>query len=270
MVSAPRENVLDLRTSRSLDYQLKAWRLSLPVYFTAQDVPDWFRGPRAVVGWKEQNLRMMLWWGSQRLCGIQPDIEEARNMCNLAATEAIQDITTFGADYRDNMHVGLSWYATYFLFQATLVLSIHYLGPYQQMDMSPGTVNQELGLLSISRARDCLAQISQSNEAAARCLAVLERIRDQSQQSQNFYTPPSMEKPSMAPHTSQAQIQPVLETVDTNTTSFAIDPALQILLQDSEWNSDIFEGLQGFPITDEIETFDYMLPNVFAADASQE
>lgn len=270
VISAPKENVLDLRTSRSLDYQLKAWKLSLPVYFTAQDVPDWFRGPRAVVGWKEQNLRMMLWWGSQRLCGIQSDIEEARNMCNFAATEAIQDITTFCADYRDNIHVGLSWYATYFLFQATLVLSIHYLGPYQQMDMSPVIVNQELWALSISRARDCLAQISQSNEAAARCLAVLERIRDQSQQSQHFYTPPSMERPTTASNTSQAQIQPVLETVDTNTASFAIDPALKILLQDAEWNSNIFEGLQGFPITDELETFDYMLPNVFAADATQE
>lgn len=270
VVSVPKDSVLDLRTSRSLDYQLKAWRLSLPVYFTAQDVPDWFRGPRAVVGWKEQNLRMMLWWGSQRLCGIPSDIEEARNMCNFAATEAIQDITTFCADYGNNMHVGLSWYATYFLFQATLVLSIHYLGPYQQMDMSPGVLNQELGTISISRARDCLAQISQSNAAAARCLAVLERIRDQSQQPQHFYTPPSVERPNTAFNASQAQTQPVMETVDTNTASFAVDPALQILLQDSEWNNDIFEGLQGFPITDEIETFDYMLPNVFASDATQE
>lgn len=79
-----------------------------------------------------------------------------------------------------------------------------------------------------------------------------------------------MERPNTASNTSQAQIQPVLETVDTNTASFAIDPALKILLQDAEWNGNIFEGLQGFPITDELETFDYMLPNVFAADATQE
>ncbi|KAB8260192.1 fungal-specific transcription factor domain-containing protein [Aspergillus pseudonomiae] len=262
VISAPKENILDLRISRSLDHRLKAWRLSLPVYFTAQDVPDWFRGPRAVVGWKEQNLRMMLWWGSQRLCSLLSDVEEARNMCHYVAIETIQDITTFCLDYRDNIHVGLSWYATYFLFQATVVLSIHYLRPHQPLDMSPDSVNQELWALSISRARDCLAQLSQDNEAATRCLAVLERIRDQSERSQQSSMTPSGTRPDANVHADHAQLQPVLATDDTNPTSFAIDPALQILFQDTAWNDDIFEGLHGFPITDEVETFDYMPPNV--------
>ncbi|GAB1208818.1 hypothetical protein APSETT445_007581 [Aspergillus pseudonomiae] len=261
VISAPKENILDLRISRSLDHRLKAWRLSLPVYFTAQDVPDWFRGPRAVVGWKEQNLRMMLWWGSQRLCSLLSDVEEARNMCHYVAIETIQDITTFCLDYRDNIHVGLSWYATYFLFQATVVLSIHYLRPHQPLDMSPDSVNQELWALSISRARDCLAQLSQDNEAATRCLAVLERIRDQSERSQQSSMTPSGTRPDANVHADHAQLQPVLATDDTNPTSFAIDPALQILFQDTAWNDDIFEGLHGFPITDEVETFDYMPPN---------
>ncbi|KAE8411187.1 fungal-specific transcription factor domain-containing protein [Aspergillus pseudocaelatus] len=261
VISAPKENILELRVSRSFDYRLKAWRLSLPVYFTAQDVPDWFRGPRAVVGWKEQNLRMMLWWGSQRSCSLLSDVEEARNMCHYVAIETIQDITTFCLDYRDNIHVGLSWYATYFLFQATIVLSIHYLRPHQRLDMSPDSVNQELWALSISRARDCLSQLSQNNEAATRCLAVLERIRDQSERSQQSSLTPSRTRPNAIVQADHTQLQPVLPTQDANQTSFAIDPALQILFQDTAWNNDIFEGLQGFPITDEVEVFDYLAPN---------
>ncbi|KAK6823937.1 hypothetical protein RU639_006234 [Aspergillus parasiticus] len=225
VISAPKENILNLKVSRSLDHRLKAWRLSLPVYFSAQDVPDWFRGPRAVVGWKEQNIRMMLWWGSQRLCSIISDVEEAQNMCHYVAIETIQDITTFCLDYRGNIHVGLSWYATYFLFQATIVLSIHYLKPHQPLDMSPDSVNKELWALSISRARDCLAQLSQNNEAATRCLAVLERIRDQSERSQQSSLTPSATRPNASVHADHPQLQP------------------------------------GFPITDEVEAFDYMPPN---------
>ncbi|PIG86193.1 hypothetical protein AARAC_006223 [Aspergillus arachidicola] len=261
VISAPKENILDLKISRSLDHRLKAWRLSLPVYFSAQDVPDWFRGPRAVVGWKEQNIRMMLWWGSQRLCRILSDGEEARNMCHYVAIETIQDITTFCLDYRDNIHVGLSWYATYFLFQATIVLSIHYLRAHQPLDMGPYSVNQELWALSISRARDCLAQLSQNNEAASRCLAVLERIRDQSERSQQSSLTPSGTRPNASVHADHTQLQPALATEDTVPTTLAIDPALQILFQDTAWNNDIFEGLQGFPITDEVEAFDYMPSN---------
>ncbi|UCK58085.1 hypothetical protein AFCA_000954 [Aspergillus flavus] len=261
VISAPKENILDLKISRSLDHRLKAWRFSLPVYFSAQDVPDWFRGPRAVVGWKEQNLRMMLWWGSQRLCSILSDVEEARNMCHYVAIETIQDITTFCLDYRDNIHVGLSWYATYFLFQATIVLSIHYLRPPQPLDMGPDSANQELWALSISRARDCLAQLGQNNEAATRCLAVLERIRDQSERSQQSSLIPSATRPNASVHADHTLLHPAPEIEDTIPTTFAIDPALQILFQDTAWNNDIFEGLQGFPITDEAEAFDYMPPD---------
>ncbi|BCS04496.1 Zn(II)2Cys6 transcription factor [Aspergillus luchuensis] len=88
VIAGPKKD-LDMKTPRSLDHQLKAWRLSLPLYFTAHDVPTWFRGPRAIVSWKEQNLRMMLWWGTQRICGSPSDSEEARNMCHYAAVECI-------------------------------------------------------------------------------------------------------------------------------------------------------------------------------------
>ena len=182
-------------------------------------------------------------------------------MCHYAAIETIQDITTFCLDYRDNIHVGLNWYATYFLFQATIVLSIHYLRPHQPLDTSPDSVSQELWALSVSRARDCLSQLSQNNEAATRCLAVLERIRDQSERSQLSSLTPSGTRPNASVHADRTQLQPGLVTEDANQASFAIDPALQILFQDTAWNNDIFEGLQGFPITDEVEAFDYLPPN---------
>lgn len=240
------------------------------MYFTVQDMPDWFRGPRAVVGWKEQNLRMMLWWGSQRLCNVPSDTEEARNMCRYVATETIQDITTFCLDYRDSIHLSLSWYATYFLLQATILLSIDFLRPYQAIDKGPDTVNQELWTLSISRARDCLVQLGQNNGAATRCLAVLDRIRDKPQPSLDPPLDHSMENSNTNFNPDHSRPQRVPESVDTNPTSFPLDPALQTIFQDTAWNNDIFEGLEGFPITEEVGAFDYIPPNALAPNTPQE
>ncbi|OOF99027.1 hypothetical protein ASPCADRAFT_204693 [Aspergillus carbonarius ITEM 5010] len=264
VIAAPKKD-LNLKVSRSLDHQLKTWRLSLPVYFTAQDVPTWFRGPRAVVGWKEQNLRMMLWWGTQRLCGSPSDSEEAQSMCHYAAIECIQDITTFCTDYPDTLHIGLSWYATYFLFQASVVLSIYYLRPHEPLDTSLAAANQELWLFSISRARHCLAKLSHANQAAARCLEVLDRIRDQSQlrpttgaEESAMYDPDAA--PSPAIHDNASIRQAILP----------VDPSLQMFFDATSWNKDIFEGLQGFPITDEVESFDYVSGTAFAADIAED
>ncbi|KAI9930017.1 hypothetical protein MW887_011827 [Aspergillus wentii] len=248
VISASKETPLDLRVARSIDHQFKAWKLSLPVYFTAQDIPHWFHGPRAIIRWKEENVRMMLWWGSQRLCSLPSDSDEAQNMCHYTAIETIQDITTFCLDHPDTLHAGTNWYATYFLFQATIVLSIHYLRPCQSRDT---TATQELWFLSISRARDCLAFLSTNNKAASRCLAVLDRIRDQSQPSQPASTP-------VPPDPDSAQLQTIPGDPGMHSPTFAIDPALQIFFQDTTWDNDIFEGLQGFPSTDEIESFDYV------------
>lgn len=252
---------LDLRISRSLDHQLKAWRLSLPIYHTAQDIPSWFRGPRAIVGWKEQNLRMMLWWGSQRLCKLPSDKQEAQNMCHYAAVETIQDITTFCLDYPDLLHIGLSWYATYFLFQATVILTFHHLRPCQPMTSRLGTVNEELWMFSMSRACDCLSYLSRSNKSAARCLEVLDRIRDRSQQSQPLSTPVRESQENDEPHVTQIQ-----ENTGMYSAALAVDPSLQMFLDDISWHENIFEGLQGFPITEEIGSFDYIPANSLTAN----
>ncbi|KAL4896804.1 fungal-specific transcription factor domain-containing protein [Aspergillus ambiguus] len=270
VVSASKTISLDLKISRSLDHQLKAWKLTLPFYFTTREVPDWFRAPRAIVLWKEQNLRMMLWWGSQRLCSLPADAEEARDMCHYVSVETIQDITTFCFDYPDIIHTGLSWYATYFIFQASVVLSIYHLKQNRFSNDDLDAVNQELWMLSISRARECLANLSKRDEAATRCLAVLDRIRSQSQQSQQSVSTSSGGGFPTEINVDSAQIQPVTGAIDSQPSSFEIDPALQILFQDASWNNDIFEGLQGFPIIDEPEVFDYMLPNGLPADTPPE
>ncbi|OKL59756.1 hypothetical protein UA08_04500 [Talaromyces atroroseus] len=270
VISAPKGVSLDLKASRSLDHQLKTWKLSLPLYFTARDIPDWFRGPRAVIIWKELNLRMMLWWGSYRLCNLASDAEDAQSMCHYIAIETIQDITTFCLDYPDNIHAGLSWYATYFLFQATVVLSIHYLKPHYMSGSNFEAVNKELWILSTSRARNCLANLSRGNEAATRCLAVLDRIRDQSQQSHESTSTPSVAMPAANFNLDNLHTQHDLENDDMHPTSFEIDPSLQILFRDTSWNGDLFEGLEGFPIIAEPEVFDYMPSNGLLADTPHE
>ena len=246
-------NALDMRVSRSLDHQLKAWKLSLPVYFTSQDVPEWFRGPRAVVKWKEQNLRMMLWWGSQRLCNLPSDRPEAQNMCHYAAVETIQDITTFCMDCPDTVHIGLNWYATYFLFQATVVLAFHHLRPCQPLGTPLAAANEELWEVSMSKARQCLEFLSRNNKAAARCLEVLDRIRERFQSTQPTSTP--LAEP------------PALDSVPENgDMHLPIDPSLQMFFDANSWKKGIFEGLHGFPITDEVESFDYIPANTLATN----
>lgn len=242
----------DLKISRSIDHRFKAWKLSLPAYFTAQDVPNWFRGPRAIVIWKEQNLRMMLWWGSQRMCDLPSDKQEAQNLCHFTAIETIQEITNFGHNNPNILHTGLSWYATYFLFQATVVLSIHHLRSSQLIGTDSVDVTQELWLSSISRSRECLASLSNHNKAAMRCLAVLDRIRNQSQPERATSRSPA----NFQTHFSQLHAIPEERSVP-----LAVDPTLQMFFEDSTWDNDIFEGLNGFPSTGELETFDYLPVN---------
>jgi transcriptional regulatory protein GAL4 len=41
----------------------------------------------------------------------------------------------------------------------------------------------------------------------------------------------------------------------------AVDPALQMLFENTLWDKDIFEGLNGFPSTGVGEAFDYIPSN---------
>ncbi|KZF25854.1 hypothetical protein L228DRAFT_234985 [Xylona heveae TC161] len=238
--SAPKKTPYDLRISRSLDHQFKAWKLSLPVYFTAQDVPHWFRGPRAIVGWKEQNLRMMLWWGSQAHCNSLSDGEEVQNTCYYAAVETIHNVTTFCQDYPDTLNLCLTCLAA---------------------------TNQDLWDFSITRARNCLAQLSQKSKAATRCLAVVDKIRNISQPSESAST--VLTEPPPDNYNGSVQLEADLTNKDTYTTAFAIDPALETIFERNSSNMDIFEDLQGFLSTDEAQSFDYFLGDASTTNDTQ-
>jgi transcriptional regulatory protein GAL4 len=261
IISPSTQSLLELRISRSIDNQLKAWKLSLPSYFIVHSVPEWFRGPRAIVLWKEENIRLLLWWGSKRLCTSPSDHEEAQNMCNFTAVETIQDISNFCSDNSEILHTGVSWYATYYLFQAAVVLSIHHLRPMKSIDRGLEAVSQELWFSSITRSHDCLASLSRTNTAATRCLEVLERISDQPQHAQ-------AQHPSSLVSELQINRQPesILQEaapgdVEIPSTILAVDPTLQMLFEDTPWDKDLFQGLHGFPSTGEGEAFDYLPSN---------
>lgn len=254
LISSTNKTSWDLRVSRSINHQFNAWKLSLPSYFTAHAVPEWFRGPRAIIIWKEQNLRMMLWWGSQKLCNLPSDHEEAKSICHLTAVETIQEITNFLQNNIDIVHAGLSWYATYFLFQAAVVLSIHHLRSLHSIESGLEDRNQDLWLSSVSRARDCLVSLSQKDKAATRCLAVLDRLRDQIQQQGQCSAISDGDR-------SNYQVDLLQEDAGIPSASFSVDPTLQMLFEDPSWGNDLFHGLRGFPSTDEVGAFDYVPSN---------
>lgn len=190
----------------------------------------------------------MLWWGSQKLCNLPSDHEEAQNICHLTAVETIQEITNFVQNNLDKVHAGLSWYATYFLFQAAVVLSIHHLQPHQSVESGLADGNQELWLSSVSRAHDCLTILSQKDRAATRCLAVLNRIRHHIQQPGQSVSDGNR---------STYRVNLLQEDPGTLSAALAVDPTLQTFFEDPSWGNDLFHGLRGFPSTDEIGSFDY-------------
>lgn len=105
----------------------------------------------------------------------------------------------------------------------------------------------------MSKARQCLEFLSRNNKAAARCLEVLDRIRERFQSTQPTSTP--LAEP------------PALDSVPENgDMHLPVDPSLQMFFDANSWNKGIFEGLQGFPITDEVESFDYIPANTLATN----
>lgn len=88
-----------------------------------------------------------------------------------------------------------------------------------------------------------------------RCLAVLDRIRDRSQSSQETPTshancPPGSLESKAIPNNAEIQ-----------SAQIAIDPTLQMFFEDTTWDKEIFEGLNGFPSTGEVEAFEYLPAN---------
>jgi transcriptional regulatory protein GAL4 len=166
---------MEYQLAEIMAQKLDVWRDNLPTYFTSPDVPPWFLGPRSIVLWKEQNLRILLWRGTKKVHPYLPSRMDARSRCLDAAMETIQSISSFVASYESSLHPGIVWYGTYFIFQAILVLEASCLGrdgqPDQDFPCDSGGWEA-----SISAATQCLESLARRNSSAALCLEFIERI----------------------------------------------------------------------------------------------
>jgi transcriptional regulatory protein GAL4 len=242
-----------------MEQRLANWRASLPVYFRSDDVPPWFRQPRAILSWKEQNLRILLWRGSQRHFTSWLGKVDAARKCQCAAIETISDITAFCHENMDNLHLGISWYATYFIFQAALALDIHYLekAVVDRLADTDSNGGEPAWVASIQQARGCLEVLGRTNRAANRCLAVLDRIHDyfsRGADNSNDPVPPVNLDPV------HIETSPDSSALDNNW-ALSADPALHIFL-DSPMDHQLFEGIDGFPSTLNEQYFDFA-PNLY-------
>ncbi|KAJ5784553.1 transcriptional regulatory protein C1F7.11c [Penicillium pulvis] len=167
---------IEYRLAESMERDLFRWYKSLPSYFTSMDVPSWFRGPRAVILWKEQNLRILLWRGSQRHHSFLPTKVNADVRCLNVAMDSIHNIATFCTIHESNLHQSLAWYATYFLLQATLVLTAGLLDKNSQIQPESSELHH-----SVFQSRNCLRMLAIKNKSAARYMEMLDRICSQIQ-----------------------------------------------------------------------------------------
>ncbi|CCX07894.1 Similar to Regulatory protein GAL4; acc. no. P04386 [Pyronema omphalodes CBS 100304] len=122
------------------DEQITRWEKALPPYFADRRPEQWFAAPKAVVEWKAANLRMLMYKcfldclsysPSDRPAPTTPPMPEARQThiallpevrkCLTFALSTISSIRKFTNAHNPLWH-GVGWYATYYVFQAALVL----------------------------------------------------------------------------------------------------------------------------------------------------
>lgn len=172
---------IDYGVAERMEGDLLRWRRGLPSYFfwTDERCPSWFRGPRAVVLWKEQNLRVLLWRGTQMYHDFSPSRMSAAAKCLHIAMHHISDIRQFCVVAATGLlHPGVAWYATYFLMQATLVLEAYLVfGSGGAFHENPGTERAELQSC-IASSQACLEILATSDRSASRCSDILDRIHE--------------------------------------------------------------------------------------------
>ncbi|KAH8680744.1 fungal-specific transcription factor domain-containing protein [Xylariales sp. PMI_506] len=164
---------IEYQVAEAMEENLSAWRDGLPGYFTSSDVPSWFLGPRSVVLWKYQNLRILLWRGSKRNHPYLPSKLDAERRCIDIAMQSIHEIAAFCGEFESILHLGVSWYATYFLFQATLILDASCIGSDLRDRLKVDPLAWES---MITNARCCLGLLAKKNSSAQRCLEILDLI----------------------------------------------------------------------------------------------
>ncbi|KAM0451161.1 hypothetical protein ACHAPV_010119 [Trichoderma viride] len=274
----------------TMEVRLFHWRNSLPRYFTSSEVPEWFLGPRAIVLWKEQNLRLLLWRSSQRRHGDNGK-PVAVLKCNASAAEAIKDICIFCREHAEQVHTGLNWYATYFLFQALLVLEDSYHQEYatrsglkHQQASSSFANNTSLGIglgddeiwrQAMDQGRKCLKALDNPYSTAGRCYQTLDRLSAfrnsgqpvmlETEEHAEGGKGPHQATIGLDSHTQQqatgADAASMSDMISPDALytqwTMSADPSMQLLLDDRQMDG-IFRGVQGFPGTLHEDSFDYV------------
>lgn len=259
-------------TALAMEEKLLSWRSSLPAFFVSHDVPQWFLGPRAILSWKEQNLRVMLWRGCSRHHSTPAGKMMAGLRCRAVATETINEMADFCNKHPNVLHIGLNWYATYFLFQAILVLDVHRLesAPQTQlgeMDSLPDTITW---MESVARGKECLRMLNTPASAAGRCLETLDKIH--SLLASNDYSTEAdraSHLPQMHDTANFADAEAFMggsegftpEALNMQWT-MAADPSLHMLLDDPQMDS-LFRDVEGFPGTLDQQSFDYIAGDLY-------
>jgi transcriptional regulatory protein GAL4 len=174
------------------------------------------------------------------------------------ALDSVQAISEFCTE-PERLHQGLSWYATYFLFQAVLMLDA---GLLQASDDS----QTSLWTSGIEKGRECLAQLGTTNPAALRCISILDRINkhylssasDQSWQTSQYHG---------------SNLFPELSDKDLHWTEidhsvhqpYPEDPDFQLFL-DGPPMTNFFDGVHGFSSIQEHQNFDYVTGDFYNMD----
>jgi transcriptional regulatory protein GAL4 len=250
--------VINEELAHRFEEELRLWRLALPDYFFDVESLSWFLGLRAVVPWREQNLRMILWRGGQRSSKTRLRSEFAVQKCLQVAIESVQAICNFCIS-NERLHQGLSWYAIYFLFQAVLVLDV---GLLQAPEDALATTWKSV----IDQARQCLTQLGTTNGAALRCISVLNRIHAHHQTVASSNQRQAGQSPG--PDPLRHFEDPTLEDGQVDYSmhqAYTADPALQFFL-DGPPVTNLFEGVSGFPNTQEHHNFDYIPGDFYSMD----
>lgn len=258
------------QTVANLENKLFNWEYSLPTYFKSDAIPAWFLGPREMLLWRAKNIRILLWRGSQRFHNDKIQKVTAGLKCCTAAVETIQDITKFCNSHPELMSTMISWYATYFLFQAILVLEVHRLEkrptPYVT---AVGIFTEDSGWDEVmDQGKECLGRMNTPKSAAGRCLETLDRIQKHTATINPLTTPMFGEE---GQHSNEVQGYvdgtqggPIDFTQDSPEFQWPVsaDPSLHMLLEGTQMD-DLFRGVEGFPGTLDQESFDYISGDLY-------
>ncbi|RMY05774.1 hypothetical protein D0868_06223 [Hortaea werneckii] len=240
-----------------MEQSLSNWRASLPSYFWDSDVPEWFRGPRQVVFWKEANIRILLLLSSQKHQKDNFDKLASGKRYQAVAEETIVDISAFCSQHTD-LHLGLSC-----------------LGSNTAADRERALYTFEDMCL---RSTDCLRNLSKIDKAAVRSLRVLGRLLDKVRHSSGsprndtrlcsaLHPGTSDPTEALEPRQSHSLIPPGgadaglpggfggINTVpcdnDVQDWSMAADPSFHMFFHGNQDVVDIFQDINGFPGTAE-------------------